>query len=262
MATAPDGNWDDFQSRANNGALDGWAVPDWIIHETPENLKLQGRLVPTLFGFLDLEGAPEKLGLRARARVSSLEKSIRSLTSRGSDWPMLGPWIPRASGRRGGPATCRRLALSRRIRIAGGACAHRQCRGLQLVHRHPRIFEKALDLAAGLGIPLRAPTPEMARRMRERHLPAVDQAVGDVAPDTFWQADRLVRFPRGLPPGVTELMCHPGYADDALSVSSYCAQREVELRALCHPRVKDALRAAGVRCIAYGDLAADEASRR
>ncbi|MFI5341487.1 MAG: ChbG/HpnK family deacetylase [Candidatus Methylomirabilales bacterium] len=90
----------------------------------------------------------------------------------------------------------------------------------------------------------------------------MDQAVGDVAPDAFWQADRLVRFLRGLPPGLTELMRHPGYADDALSVSSDCAQREVGLHALCDPRVKDALRAAGVRCIAYGDLAADQASRR
>lgn len=56
--------------------------------------------------------------------------------------------------------------------------------------------------------------------------------------------------------GVTELMCHPGYADAALSVSSYCAQREVELRAFCDPRVKEAIAAAGVRCITYKDLAA------
>lgn len=124
------------------------------------------------------------------------------------------------------------------------------------VHRHPRIFEAALDLAERLAIPLRALTPELAQRIRGRHLPAVDQAVGDVGPDAFWQPARLIDFLRRLPPGVTELMCHPGYADGALSASSYCVQREVELRALCDPRVKDALKAAGVRCIAYGDLAA------
>jgi predicted glycoside hydrolase/deacetylase ChbG (UPF0249 family) len=128
------------------------------------------------------------------------------------------------------------------------------------VHRHPRIFGMALDLAAGLGVPLRALTPEMAERIRGRPLPAVDRAVGEVAPDAFWQAERLVRFLGELPPGVTELICHPGYADDALSVSSYCAQREVELRALCELRMKDALAAAGVRCITYGDLAAALAS--
>lgn len=123
------------------------------------------------------------------------------------------------------------------------------------VHRHPRIFEVALDLAASLGIPLRALTPEMAKCIRGRQLPAVDQAVGDVAPEAFWQAEYLLRFLCGLPQGVTELMCHPGYADAALFVSSYCAQREDELRALCDSRVKNALAGYGVRCITYKDLA-------
>lgn len=130
------------------------------------------------------------------------------------------------------------------------------------VHRHARIFEVALDLAERQGLPLRALTPEMVERIRRRRLSAVDRAVGDVGPEAFWQPARLVDFLRGLPPGVTELMCHPGFADDALSLSSYCAQREVELRALCDTRVKEALAAAGIRCIAYGDLAAALASRQ
>lgn len=128
------------------------------------------------------------------------------------------------------------------------------------VHRHPRVFDVVLDLAAALVVPLRALTPEMARRLRGRHLPAVDKAVGDVGPDVFWQPESLVDFLRNLPPGVTELMCHPGYADGALTGSSYCAQREGELRALCDPRVKGALTAAGIQCITYGDLAAILAS--
>lgn len=129
------------------------------------------------------------------------------------------------------------------------------------VHRHPQIFEVVLDLAGALGIPLRAFTPEMAGRIRRRRLPAADRAVGDVGPDAFWQPGSLLAFLRNLPPGITELMCHPGYADAALAASSYCAQREVELRALCDPRVKDALMAAGVQCIAYRDLAPVLASR-
>jgi predicted glycoside hydrolase/deacetylase ChbG (UPF0249 family) len=124
------------------------------------------------------------------------------------------------------------------------------------VHRHPRIFEVALELAERLDLPLRALTPEMSERIRGHRLPAVDRTVGDAGPEAFWQSARLVDFFRSLSGGVTELMCHPGYADDALSVSSYRAQREVELHALCDPRVKDALAAAGVRCIAYGELAA------
>jgi predicted glycoside hydrolase/deacetylase ChbG (UPF0249 family) len=124
------------------------------------------------------------------------------------------------------------------------------------VHRHPRIFEVALELAERLDLPLRALTPEMSECIRGHRLPAVDRTVGDAGPEAFWQSARLVDFFRSLSGGVTELMCHPGYADDALSVSSYRAQREVELHALCDPRVKDALAAAGVRCIAYGELAA------
>ena len=114
----------------------------------------------------------------------------------------------------------------------------------------------ALALAERLALPLRALTPEMSQRIRGRRLPAVDKTVGDVGPEAFWQPARLVNFLHGLVGGVTELMCHPGHVDDALSASSYCAQREVELRSLCDPRVKEALAAAGIRCITYDDLAA------
>lgn len=130
------------------------------------------------------------------------------------------------------------------------------------VHRHSRIFEIALDLAEALGIPLRAFTPDMAQRIRNRRLPAVDRAVGDVGAEAYWTPERLLVLAGTLPEGVTELMCHPGYADGALAVSSYCAQREVERSALCDPRVQDALATAGVQRIDYGDLAAVLAGRR
>ena len=130
------------------------------------------------------------------------------------------------------------------------------------VHRHARIFEVILELAEELGTPVRAFTPEMASRLRNLHLPAVDQAIGDVGPEAYWAPERLLDLLRTLPSGVTELMCHPGHADAALAVSSYCAQREVELRALCDARVKDALTVAGVQCITYHELAAVLAGRR
>jgi predicted glycoside hydrolase/deacetylase ChbG (UPF0249 family) len=130
------------------------------------------------------------------------------------------------------------------------------------LHRNPRLFDVVLDLAETLGIPLRALTLEMAGRIQSRRLPAVDRAVGDVGPEAYWTPDRLRTFLTAMQEGVTELMCHPGYADGALSASSYCAQREVELRALCDPQVKAALTAGGARCLTYGDLAAVPASRR
>ncbi|OGB91416.1 MAG: hypothetical protein A2Z31_05535 [candidate division NC10 bacterium RBG_16_65_8] len=124
------------------------------------------------------------------------------------------------------------------------------------MHRLPRVFEAVLEVAADLGVPLRAVTPEMAGQIRRRGLPSVDRMVGDVGSDAYWTAENLVALIRTAEEGVTELMCHPGYADEALSVSSYSAQREGELRALCDPHVKTALAAESVELISYRELAA------
>ncbi len=59
----------------------------------------------------------------------------------------------------------------------------------------------------------------------------------------------------GLGEGVTELSCHPGYADHDLP-SSYLAEREVELRTLCDPRVRPALQEMGIRLVGFRDLPA------
>ena len=96
----------------------------------------------------------------------------------------------------------------------------------------------------------------LAARIRRRGLPAVDRMVGDVGPDAYWTPERLVTFITTAQKGVTELMCHPGYADEALSVSTYREQREGELRVLCDPRARTAVTAAGVRLISYKELAA------
>lgn len=124
------------------------------------------------------------------------------------------------------------------------------------MHRLPRILDAVLDVAVDLGLPVRAVTPEMAQQIRARGVPAPDRMIGDVGVDAYWTAESVVRSIHAAEEGVTELMCHPGYADDALSASSYCMQREGELRGLCDPRTKAALMEAGVRLIRYDDLAA------
>ncbi|HEV2787664.1 MAG TPA: ChbG/HpnK family deacetylase [Solirubrobacteraceae bacterium] len=53
-------------------------------------------------------------------------------------------------------------------------------------------------------------------------------------------AEALVALVGRLEPGVTELACHP--ADGVDFESTYAAEREQELRALCDPRVAQALR--------------------
>jgi methylase of polypeptide subunit release factors len=41
----PDREWDDAQSLMDNGGPDGWSILDRIIHQAPDYLKPQGRLV-------------------------------------------------------------------------------------------------------------------------------------------------------------------------------------------------------------------------
>jgi predicted glycoside hydrolase/deacetylase ChbG (UPF0249 family) len=129
------------------------------------------------------------------------------------------------------------------------------------MHRLPRVLGAVLEVACDLRIPVRAVTPEMSLAIRRRGLPAVDRMVGDVGPDAYWTAESLLRFIENVEDGITELMCHPGYADEALSVSSYRAQREGELRGLCDPRPRAALADAGVELISYRELAALSGTR-
>ena len=58
-------------------------------------------------------------------------------------------------------------------------------------------------------------------------------------------ADALVEIVETLPEGVTELCCHPGYADDLRDW--YRGERELEVKALCDPRVRAAVERDGIR---------------
>jgi predicted glycoside hydrolase/deacetylase ChbG (UPF0249 family) len=130
------------------------------------------------------------------------------------------------------------------------------------MHRLPRVLVAVLDVAGELGVPVRALSPEMAALIRGRGLSAADRVAGEVGPNAYWTTERLREFICRMEEGVTELMCHPGYTDEALSVSSYNAQREDELRALCDPEGRATFAAAGVQLIHYGALAAVSAGSK
>lgn len=69
-------------------------------------------------------------------------------------------------------------------------------------------------------------------------------------------AEHLAELIRALPPGWSELGCHPGIGVGG--ESSYGAERELELTALCAPSVAAALREAGVRLASFADLETDD----
>jgi len=103
------------------------------------------------------------------------------------------------------------------------------------------------DSAQRLGVPLRC----HAARVR-------------YCGDFYGQADDGAPFPQGisveglseivsaLPPGVTELSCHPAAGRDLVSV--YRAERATEMRVLCDPRVRAALESNRVALISFRDL--------
>ena len=126
-------------------------------------------------------------------------------------------------------------------------------------HLHAPILEALVELAVTMGIPVRAVSRAMAADIRRRGIPCPDRMVGDVGAEAYWTRERLLAFIPSVPDGVTELVCHPGYADAALATSSYRAQREVELQALCDPAVKEAVVRAGIQLLPYAGLS--EASR-
>ena len=61
-------------------------------------------------------------------------------------------------------------------------------------------------------------------------------------------------FLRSLPEGTTELMCHPGYADEALqkSATRLQASRQKELEILRDTRIRNLVASQGIRLIDYG----------
>ena len=61
--------------------------------------------------------------------------------------------------------------------------------------------------------------------------------------------EALTKVFASLPPGVTELACHPGL-DDELQ-STYRSERVQELRVLCDPRVRAALAAEEIELCSF-----------
>jgi predicted glycoside hydrolase/deacetylase ChbG (UPF0249 family) len=66
------------------------------------------------------------------------------------------------------------------------------------------------------------------------------------------QVDALIGVLESLGPGVTELGTHPGYTDGLREW--YRTQRVQELRALCDPRVREAVQRLGIELISFEAL--------
>lgn len=115
-------------------------------------------------------------------------------------------------------------------------------------HQHTHLSEPvatvAARMAAGLGVPLRD------RGIRYEGGFYGQSGKGEPVPEAIEVAS-LVRILAALPPGWTELGCHPGrgMGDE----SSYAQERETELQTLCAPRVREAIANEGIALRSFAE---------
>lgn len=129
--------------------------------------------------------------------------------------------------------------LDRLERLLGRSATHVDVH--KHLHRHPAILEGVAAAARTRGLPVRSVDAAMRALLAARGVPTNDHFVGDAGAEAFWTLERLEREAERLPAeGVTEWMCHPGYAPASLR-SGYSVQRETELRTFVHPQARTAL---------------------
>ena len=117
-------------------------------------------------------------------------------------------------------------------------------------HQHVHLHEPAKtvlgNLAHKLGVPLRH------QGSGAQYCGAFYGQTGKGAPaHEAIRVEALIGILTRLPEGVTELACHPGLGRDF--DSPYCVEREMEVAALCDPRVRDTLDAAGIVLTSFAD---------
>ena len=125
-------------------------------------------------------------------------------------------------------------------------------------HQHvhfsgPARYESS-KLARMLRVPLRKLNPSVA--FCEEFYGQQGQA--QPYPDGITVAN-LLRLVDAMRDGWTELMCHPGRANDVRSV--YAIERESELEALCDPGLRAALQTRRVELRSFSDFQRDQVSR-
>ena len=137
--------------------------------------------------------------------------------------------------------------FTRFVKLVGTAPTHADSH--HDVHYDPRVLPDVLAWAMQMGVPLRG-------HSRARHF---SKFYGQWGGETHLEqisVDNLVRMlDAEVGEGVTELNCHPGYVEPGFP-SSYASEREEELRTLCEPRIRRAIREREIRLIGFRELPA------
>ena len=121
----------------------------------------------------------------------------------------------------------------------------------QHVHREGVPLQVLRRLADRLGVPLRGESPAVGHVGGFYGQTGTGSEIHDnISPKA------LIGLFDALPPGVTELGCHPGDGSD--EVPPYATERRIELETLCDPAVRRALEERNIALTTFSALARDD----
>jgi predicted glycoside hydrolase/deacetylase ChbG (UPF0249 family) len=118
-------------------------------------------------------------------------------------------------------------------------------------HQHVHLDEPVRSAVLEWGRELEVPVRGLSQRVRL----CGDFYARDASGSLFREGIGLVHLLKllmRLPPGVTELECHPGERDDL--DDDYSEERERELEVLCDPFVREFVELAGIRLCSFSSL--------
>ena len=115
----------------------------------------------------------------------------------------------------------------------------------QHVHREEPVLSAMRAASNDLGVPLRDHSP-----VRYCGSFYGQDSQGDFMPQWI-TVEALVNLIEACDPGITEIACHPGDGTDPDIPTMYKQERALEVEALCHPAVREALQRSGIRLVSY-----------
>ena len=129
----------------------------------------------------------------------------------------------------------------------------------------PALFQGMLELAKEYGCAIRSPFTSVSPELEEtyKQVPALVEQFNPRKPDVFFvnfydetaTKENLLDVINSVSDGTSEIMCHPGYVDDAFAQESvYNFQRARELDILTDPAIKEAIEAQNIKLITFADL--------
>src|SRR5579883_676958 len=125
-------------------------------------------------------------------------------------------------------------------------------------HHHVHLPEPAhtvlMEMCGDAGVPIRHCTP----RVQYCGCFYGQDDRGESFPDAI-APQGLIRILTELQPGITELACHPGYADTLETM--YRVERATELRSLCDPDIRAAINDLSITLISFRDVASLSAGK-